>query len=38
LPLSTLSEKVVFLELNCKEGKENIVCVNDGHVIAAMSI
>jgi len=38
LPLSTLNERIVFLELNYKEGKENIVCVNGGYVIAVVSI
>jgi hypothetical protein len=31
-------QRVVFLELNCKEGKKNVVYVNDGHVMTAVSI
>jgi hypothetical protein len=31
-------QKVVFLELNCKERKEIVVYVNGGHAIVAVSI
>ncbi len=31
-------QRTIFLELNLKEGKKNIMYVNDGHVIAVVSI
>jgi len=31
-------QRVVFLELNCKERKEIVVYVNGGHAIATVSI
>jgi hypothetical protein len=31
-------QRVVFLKLSCKEGKKNIVYVNGGRVMAAVSI
>jgi hypothetical protein len=31
-------QRAIFLELNYKEGKKNVVYVNNGHVIAVVSI
>ncbi len=31
-------QRVVFLELNCKERKKNVVYVDGGHVMATVSI
>jgi hypothetical protein len=31
-------QRTIFLELNLKEGKKNVMYVNDGHVIAVVSI
>jgi uncharacterized protein YpiB (UPF0302 family) len=31
-------QRTIFIELNLKEGKKNVMYVNDGHVIAVVSI